>query len=268
VKFAIKSGRNTVLSDMRENPGESPLLSIVIPAYNEEQRLSATLGRVTEFAGKKDYGVEVIVVDNGSTDGTARIAEDFVSRYPFVRYLHEGRRGKGAAVRKGMLAGRGDYLLMSDADLAVPIGETDRLLSVIRQGADIAIGSREVEGAKRYGEPFSRHLMGRVFNLIVQSVLLPGMRDSQCGFKCFSRAVVPDLFAAGVIDGWGFDAEILYIAKLRGYRVMEVPVPWYYGEESKVNPLLDSWHMFREVFKVRHNGRRGIYWRDGINLKL
>jgi dolichyl-phosphate beta-glucosyltransferase len=264
VLFVFKCGRsaeNTMPSDRSGNPGERPWLSIIVPAYNEEQRLSASLDRLTDFAEKKDYAVEVIVIDNGSADGTAKIVRDVASGHPFVRYLYEGRRGKGAAVRKGMLAGRGEHLLMCDADLAVPIDEADRLLSVIRAGADIAIGSREVKGAKRYGEPFSRHLMGRVFNLIVQSVLLPGVRDSQCGFKCFSRAVVPDLFETGVIDGWGFDAEILYIAKLRGYRMTEVPVPWYYGQRSKVNPLLDAWHMFREVLKVRDNARKGIYGR-------
>jgi dolichyl-phosphate beta-glucosyltransferase len=252
-------------SNMSENVNDRPLLSIIIPAYNEEERLSVTLGRVAAFAEEQNYGVEVIVVDNASTDGTARVTKDFVSRYPFVMYLYEGRRGKGAAVRKGMFAACGDYLLMCDADLAVPIEESDKLLSVIRAGSDIAIGSREVKGAKRYGEPFHRHMMGRVFNLIVQLVLLPGVRDSQCGFKCFSRASASDLFGAGVIDGWAFDAEILYIARLRGYRVMEVPVSWYFGEKSKVNPLLDPLHMFREVLKVRDNGRKGIYNRN-VNL--
>jgi dolichyl-phosphate beta-glucosyltransferase len=249
-------------SNMREKPAERPLLSVVIPAYNEEERLSATLGRVADFAEKQDYNVEVIVVDNGSTDATADIAKDFASRHAFIRYLREDRRGKGAAVRKGMLAGSGEYLLMCDADLAVPIEETSRLLSVVRAGADIAIGSREAKGAKRYGEPFFRHVMGRAFNFIVRFMLLPGVRDSQCGFKCFRRAVVPYLFGTGVIDGWGFDAELLYMAKLKGYRLKEVPVPWYYGDKSKVNPLLDPWHMFREVLKVRENCRRGIYRRS------
>jgi dolichyl-phosphate beta-glucosyltransferase len=254
-------------SNMSENVNGRPLLSIIIPAYNEEERLSATLGRVAAFAEEQTYGVEVIVVDNASTDGTARVAKDFVSRHPFILYLYEGRRGKGAAVRKGMLAAAGDCLLMCDADLAVPIEESDKLLSVIRTGSDIAIGSREVKGAKRYGEPFHRHLMGRVFNLIVQLVLLPGVRDSQCGFKCFSHAAASYLFGAGVVDGWAFDAEILYIARLRGYRVMEVPVSWYFGEKSKVNPLRDPLLMFREVLKVRSNGRRGIYDRDIIHSK-
>jgi dolichyl-phosphate beta-glucosyltransferase len=248
--------------NMSRNTGGRPLLSLVIPAYNEEERLPGTLGRVADFAAQQSYGIEVLVVDNASTDGTRDIVRDFVSRYAFMHYLYEGRQGKGAAVRKGMLAGSGDYLLICDADLAVPIEDANKLLSFFHGGCDIAIGSREVKGAKRYGEPAYRHVRGRVFNLIVQLMLLPGVRDSQCGFKCFTRAAASDLFAAGVIEGWAFDAEILYISRLRGYRVMEVPVTWHYGKKSKVNPLLDPCHMFREVLTVRGNSRRGIYDRN------
>jgi dolichyl-phosphate beta-glucosyltransferase len=243
------------------NVDMKPLLSIVIPAYNEEARLPGSLGRVAEFGAKQDYGVEVIVVDNASTDGTCSVVREFASRYPFVRYLYEGQQGKGAAVRKGMLAGTGDYLLICDADLAVPIEDAEKLLAVLREGGDIAIGSREVKGARRYGEPAYRHVMGRVFNLVVRLLLLPGVRDSQCGFKCFTRRAAADLFSAGRIEGWAFDAEILYISRLRGYRVSEVPVRWYYGEKSKVNPLRDPLRMFGEVLKVRDNGRRGVYGR-------
>ncbi len=250
------------MSDTSRTGDDRPLLSIVIPAYNEEQRLPGTMDRVVKFVEKQSYAVEVLVVDNASTDGTRKIVDEFVSRYPFVHYLYEGRRGKGAAVRRGMLDGRGEYLLICDADLAVPIEDADKLIAVLRDGCDIAIGSREVKGAQRYGEPAYRHMMGRIFNLIVQLFLLPGVRDSQCGFKCFSRLAAFDLFRAGVIEGWAFDAEILYISRLRGYRVVEVPVNWYYGEKSKVNPLLDPYNMFREVLKVRDNGRRGTYDRN------
>ncbi len=246
-------------TDMTTNSEEHPMLSIVIPAFNEEERLPETLGRVAEFAAGQGYGVEIIVVDTASTDRTAEIVEDFAKRYPFVRALREERRGKGAAVRKGMLAGRGDYLLICDADLAVPIEEANDLLSFLRDGYDIAIGSREVKGARRCNEPSYRHMMGRVFNLVVQLLLLPGIRDSQCGFKCFRRRVAEDLFRAGTIDGWGFDAEILYISRLRGYRLTEVPVTWHYGEKSKVNPFRDPWHMLQEVLRVRANGHSGTY---------
>ncbi len=245
--------------NMDRNSDGRPLLSIIIPACNEEKRLPSSLGRVTEFAGRQSYGIEVIVVDNASTDATKGIIEEVASRHPFVRYLYEGRRGKGAAVKKGMLAGEGEYLLICDADLAVPIEDAGKILAALRDGSDIAIGSREVKGARRYGEPAYRHLMGRIFNLIVRLLLLPGVRDSQCGFKCFSRPAAADLFSTGVIEGWAFDAEILYISRLRGYRVVEVPVSWYYGAKSKVNPLLDPCRMFREVLKVRENGRSGLY---------
>jgi dolichyl-phosphate beta-glucosyltransferase len=246
-------------SNMSGNSQRQPLLSIVIPAFNEEDRLPATLSRVAEFAAGQRYGVEIIVVDNASTDGTGQIVEDFASRYPFVRLLQEKRRGKGIAVRKGMLAAAGEYLLICDADLAVPIEEANNLLTFLMDGYDVSIGSREVKGAKRCNEPFYRHLMGRLFNLVVQILLLPGIKDSQCGFKCFRRQAAVDLFTAGTVDGWGFDAEILYIARLRGYRAVEVPVIWYYGEKSKVNLFLDPWHMLKEVLRVRENNRKGIY---------
>jgi dolichyl-phosphate beta-glucosyltransferase len=253
-------------SNMSGNSQRQPLLSIVIPAFNEEDRLPATLSRVAEFAAGQRYDVEIIVVDNASTDGTGQIVEDFASRYPFVRLLQEKRRGKGIAVRKGMLAAAGEYLLICDADLAVPIEEANNLLTFLMDGYDISIGSREVKGAKRCNEPLYRHLMGRIFNLVVQILLLPGVKDSQCGFKCFRRQTAVDLFTVGTVDGWGFDAEILYIARLRGYRAVEVPVIWHYGEKSKVNPFFDPWHMLKEVLRVRGNGRKGVYGKRSNGL--
>ncbi len=239
-----------------------PLLSVIIPAFNEEERLSATLSRVAEFAARQSYVTEVIVVDNASTDRTSDIVKDFISRNPIFRLMREERRGKGAAVRTGMLAAAGEYFLICDADLAVPIEEAHALISFLHEGGyDIAIGSREADGAERFNEPPYRHLMGRVFNLVVRTLLLPGIKDSQCGFKCFRRQVAADLFGLGSIDGWGFDAEILYISRLRGYRLIEVPVKWYYGEKSKVNLLLDPWRMLRDVLKVRANGRKAKYGR-------
>jgi glycosyltransferase involved in cell wall biosynthesis len=236
-----------------------PRLSIIVPAYNEARRLPATLDRLVSFAEAKPFPVEALVVDNASTDGTKAVVMDFVSRTPFVKYLHEGNRGKGAAVRTGVMAASGEYILFSDADLAVPIEEADNFLPPRLPDCDVAIGSREAKGARRHGEPFRRHLMGRVFNLIVQGLLLPGLRDTQCGFKCFRRDVARDLFAAGTVRGFGFDVEILHIARLRGYRIAEVPVQWHYGEESKVRPVRDTWRMLDEIRKIRRNGRRGLY---------
>ena len=237
----------------------SPHLSIIVPAFNEARRLTATLDRLVSFAESRPFATEVLVVDNASTDATKAVVTEFVSRIPFVRYLYEAIQGKGAAVRTGVMAASGEYLLFSDADLAVPIEEADNFLPPRVPECDIAIGSREAKGARRYDEPFRRHLMGRVFNLLVRGLLLPGLQDTQCGFKCFRRDVARDLFPASTVHGWSFDVEILHIARLRGYRIAEVPVPWYYGEESKVRPVRDTWRMLNELRKIRENGRRGLY---------
>jgi len=234
-------------------------LSIIVPAFNEARRLPATLDRLVAYAESRPFSTEVLVVDNASTDATNAVATEFASRCPVVRCLQEGVRGKGAAVRTGVMAASGEYILFSDADLAVPVEEADNFLPPRVPDCDIAIGSREAEGARRYGEPFRRHLMGRVFNLVVRGLLLPGLQDTQCGFKCFRRDVARDLFPAGTVHGWSFDVEILYIAKLRGYRIAEVPVQWYYGEESKVRPVRDTWRMLNEISKIRKNGKRGLY---------
>ena len=220
-----------------------PLISIIVPAYNEAERLPFTLERIATFVKAQSYYAEVIVVDNASSDATKDIVTGFCSRYLFVKYLYEAVQGKGAAVRAGMLAGQGDYLFICDADLAVPIEEINKFLPPLLQDFDVAIGSREAEGAKRYGEPPHRHFMGRMFNVIVRALLLPGLRDTQCGFKCFRRNAAHDLFSRSRINGWSFDVELLYIARLRGYRIVEIPVNWYYGEKSKVSPARDSWLM-------------------------
>ncbi|SPP99904.1 putative glycosyltransferase [Candidatus Sulfobium mesophilum] len=242
--------------DSYGNPPSRVFLSIIIPAFNEEERLPDTLTKVVEFVESQMFIVEAIVVDNASTDRTAAIVADFASRYPFIRYLFEARRGKGAAVKTGMLSGHGDYLLISDADLAVPITEVREFLQPMRDNYDIAIGSREIKGAVRYNEPFHRHLMGRVFNLIVRLLVLPGLRDTQCGFKGFRRDVARDLFSASRIDGWSFDVEILCMAQQKGYRIIEVPVDWFYGEKSKINPARDAWVMLKDIIRIRQDCRR------------
>ena len=241
----------------------APRLSIIVPAFNEARRLPATLDRLVSFAESRPFVTEVFVVDNASTDSTKAIVTEFVSRNPVIAYLHEATRGKGAAVRNGVMAASGDYIIFCDADLAVQIEEADNFLPPRLPDCDIAIGSREAEGSRRYGEPFYRHLMGRVFNLAVKALLLPGLQDTQCGFKCFRREVARDLFPASTVLGWSFDVEILHIARLRGYRIVEVPVQWYYGEESKVRPLRDTWRMLNEILKIRENGRRGLYTSPG-----
>jgi dolichyl-phosphate beta-glucosyltransferase len=237
------------------------LLSIIVPAYNEEERLHDTLNKIAFFIECQEYATEVVIVNNASTDRTSSIIDDFTTQHPSFRQIYEPRRGKGAAVRTGILAGQGDYLLICDADLAVPLEEINKFLPLEQQliDYDIAIGSREVPGSVRYGEPLFRHLMGKVFNLVVRWLVLPGFHDTQCGFKCFRRNIAHALFSISTIDGWGFDVEILYIALRRGYRIVEIPVQWHYRKKSKINPLIDPWCMLRDILKVRRNCSKGIY---------
>jgi dolichyl-phosphate beta-glucosyltransferase len=239
--------------------GTSPLLTIIIPAYNEERRLRVTLPQVVAFAEAMEAPVEVLVVDNASTDCTSQVVREIADGHPIVSLLHQPIRGKGAAVRTGMLEGRGDYLFICDADLAMPIEQAARFLPPTAPAYDVAIASREAPGAKRYDEPWYRHVMGRVFNLLVRLLVVPGVQDTQCGFKCFRREVARDLFATQTLDGWAFDVEVLYIALRRGYRIIEVPIDWYYGEGSRVSPLRDSVKMLREVLRIRRSGRAGLY---------
>lgn len=238
-----------------------PLLSIIVPAHNEEQRLPGSLEKIVAFLEQQDYSAEVIVVENASQDNTAGVVEEFMARYPFISMIREERRGKGLAVKSGMLAGRGKYLFFCDADLSMPIEEVARFLPPQLEGYDVAIASREVEGARRYGEPTYRHLMGRAFNFLVRLLAVPGFQDTQCGFKCFRRAVARDVFPYQTMEGWGFDVEVLFIAQKRGYRIVEVPINWYYMASSRISPIKDTLSMLRELLKVRLNDWRGMYAR-------
>ncbi len=233
-------------------------LSIIIPAYNEEQRLPQTLEEVDRFLRQQSYTYEVIVVENGSTDRTSEVAETFAATHPYVRVMHS-RKGKGAAVKTGVLNARGEYLFICDADLSMPIEEVNKFLPPTLDDYDIAIASREVPGARRYDEPFYRHLEGRIFNLIVRLLAVPGIHDTQCGFKCFKRDVALDIFPYQTMDGWSFDVEVLYIARKRGYRLVEVPINWYYKANSRINPIRDAIDMLLEVIKIRINAWKGLY---------
>lgn len=237
----------------------APLLSLIIPAYNEAERLPVTLPAVIAFLDAQPYGVELILVDNNSRDDTRRIAAEFAATRPYISVLSEPTQGKGAAVRAGMLAATGDYLFMADADFSMPVEEIAKFLPPNLSAYDVAIGSREAPGAVRYNEPAYRHLMGRVFNFYVKVLAIPGFEDTQCGFKCFRREVARDILPYQTIDGWAFDVELLFIALRRGYHVIEVPVDWYYGENSRVSPVRDTINMIREVLRIRFNGRAGRY---------
>jgi dolichyl-phosphate beta-glucosyltransferase len=235
------------------------LLSLIIPAHNEENRLPDSLSRIFAFLESQNYPSEVIVVENGSTDRTAQVVEAMTLQYANLHLLREPLRGKGLAVRRGMLEATGAYRFICDADLSMPIEEVNRFLPPILKDADIAIASREAPGAIRYGEPFHRHWFGRVFNLLVRLLAVPGFHDTQCGFKCLRAEVVDDLFRVQRLDGWTFDVELLFIALKRGYRVVEVPIPWYYNPGSRVSLIPDSLAMLNDLFVIRRNWRAGLY---------
>jgi dolichyl-phosphate beta-glucosyltransferase len=237
-------------------------LSIIIPAYNEEGRLPGTLRQVSDFLSTQSYSSEVLVIENGSSDHTLQVAQEFAQSYPQLRVLQCTQRGKGLAVRQGMLAARGEYRFMCDADLSMPIAEVSRFLPPKLNDIDIAIASRETPGAVRYHEPHYRHIVGRVYNGLIRLVALPGLQDTQCGFKCFRGGLVEELFSRQTLGGWSFDVELLFIARRRGYHIAEVPIAWEYNPGSKVNVLRDSFRMAVDLLSIRLNGWRGIYDRQ------
>jgi len=240
---------------------DKPLLSLVIPAYNEAapDRLPKSLREVVAFVQQQDFPIEVIIVNNNSSDGTLEIAEAAAAEYSFIRAITERTQGKGAAVRTGMFAATGEYLFICDADLSMPIQEVLKFIPPMAADYDIAIASREAAGARRIGEPEMRHIMGRVFNFIVQVIAVRGLKDTQCGFKCFRREAALSVFPLQTIDGWAFDVELLFIAQQKGYHIVEIPITWIYKEQSKIKPVKDSYNMVLETLRIRLNGWRGIY---------
>lgn len=242
-----------------EKKSARPFLSIIVPAYNEGKRLPKTLPQITHFAGAQGYPIEVIVVNNNSQDNTREIAEEFAAEFGYIKVIDEPRQGKGAAVKTGLLAGRGEYMFIADADLSMPIGEVKKFLPPLAEAYDVAIGSREVAGAVRYDEPEYRHLMGRVFNWIVRLLAVPGFQDTQAGFKCFRHDAAKDIVARQTIDGWAFDVELLYIARRHSYKIVEIPIEWHYRPNSRISPLRDSINMVKEVLAIRRKGAQGVY---------
>ena len=234
-------------------------LSIIIPAYNEAHRLPATLEKIFAFLEKQPYSAEIVVIENGSQDDTLAIARRYESEHPQLRVYHETQRGKGLAVRRGMREAIGAYRFMCDADLSMPIDEVNRFIPPKLEDFDVAIASREAPGAQRFNEPWYRHLIGRGFNTMIRILALPELQDTQCGFKCFRGALVDDLFNHQTITGWSFDVEILYIARARGYKIVEIPIPWYFNADSKVRVFSDSFQMGIDLLNIRRNARRGEY---------
>lgn len=231
---------------------EIPLVSIIIPAHNEERRLPHTLNQVFDFLSAQSYSGEVLIVENGSTDRTVEIAREFSRRHPELQVIQESGRGKGRAVKLGMLSARGEYRFMADADLSMPIEELNHFLPPRLTDFDIAIGSREAPGSRRYNEPYYRHWGGRLINAIIRLLTLPGLQDTQCGFKCFRAEIAEDLFELQTLDGFAFDVEVLYLARRRGYHIVEIPVNWYFNPESKVHLINDTLRMIADIWTIRH----------------
>lgn len=237
----------------------SIFLSIVIPVFNEERRLPTTLENVISFMSSQPYSSEVIVVENGSLDHTLQIALEFAKNFDQIRVLRAETRGKGLAVQQGMLAAHGSFRFMCDADFSMPVDQINRFIPPALQDFDIAIASREAPGAVRYNEPQYRHTVGRIFNTLIRLLALPNLNDTQCGFKCFRAPVAEELFHLQTINGWSFDVELLFIARQRGYKIVELPIPWYFNPESKINVLRDSFRMATDLLQIRLNGLRGVY---------
>jgi dolichyl-phosphate beta-glucosyltransferase len=240
---------------------DAPTYSIVLPAYNERERIAGTLDGILAHATRRGWNVEVIVVNDGSNDGTAEIVCEYVRKHPALRLLENpGNRGKGYSVRNGMLHARGDILLFSDADLSSPIGEADKLFAAIVKGADIAIGSRWLDPQLQIRrQPLYRQLFGRIFNLALRIILGLQFTDTQCGFKAFTRRSAQAIFPLQKIERWGFDPELLYLARKFGFAVSEVPVAWSHREGTRINPLRDGMRMFGEILRIRWYALKGNY---------
>ena len=237
----------------------STFLSIIIPAYNEENRLPKSLGQVLRFLEGQSFTSEVIVVENGSADNTLDVAQEFAQKHANVRVIKSDQRGKGLAIQRGVKEAKGEYLFMCDADLSMPIEEISKFFPPKLNKVDVAIGSREAPGAVRYNEPPYRHITGRVFNTLIHWLVLPGLQDTQCGFKCIRADIARDIFPRQTLTGWAFDVELLYIARRHGYQIVEIPIDWYFNADSKISVIRDSLRMFLDLLRIRFNAWRGLY---------
>jgi glycosyltransferase involved in cell wall biosynthesis len=238
-----------------------PTLSVIIPAYNEAQRIGPTLDDVIAWLRRQPLPHELYVVDDGSEDETCAVVQKRLEDLAFARLIRTPEnRGKGHAVRTGMLAARGDLRLFMDADNSTPIAELDGLLALVRSGAHVAIGSRRAPGATiDVRQPWYRRLWSRAANRVVQAGLLDGIHDTQCGFKLFTGSAAGAVFARARIDGWGFDLEALALAQRLGFQVAEQPVSWSDDSRSRISPLRDAWRITKEFFRIRRAFRRGEY---------
>jgi len=236
-------------------------ISIIIPAYNEAKRISNVLNAIEEYFSQRTLPYEVIVVDDGSTDITKEVVQDYQDRLQNLKIIaHSPNKGKGYAVKQGMLAGQGQYFLLTDADNATPFEEIDKLLNWIKQDYPVVIGSRYLSDSNIViRQSFYRRSLGRLANLIIQLLAVWGIKDTQCGFKCFENNAAREIFKRQTIDGWGFDFEILAIARKLGYQIKEVPVSWQNVGDSRVRPIKSALKTLRELLVIKVNLVRGKY---------
>ena len=237
--------------------GRSSHLTFVIPAYNEIGRIGPGIATLLDYVATKPFPCDLILVDDNSSDGTGQYVQERIGgRMPLTVLRNEPNRGKGHSVRRGMLAGTGDYVMFCDADFSTPIGETDKMLVALDSGADVAIGSRGMkESDITTHQPWWREMPGKMFGVAVRTIALPGVRDSQCGFKFFRREAAQAVFPLVELERWAFDVEVLYIARQLGYSIAEVPVQWVNDPQSKVHMLTDGPRMLRDILTVKRRHR-------------
>jgi glycosyltransferase involved in cell wall biosynthesis len=235
------------------------LLSIIIPAYNEASRLPESLEKIIKYLKTQDYGYEILVIENGSSDNTLEIAQGYSEKYDFIRVIHEEKSGKGRAVQRGVREAQGEFCFMCDADLSMPIEGISKFLPPAIAVPQIVIGSREAEGAVRFNEPSYRHIGGRLINWVIRVFALPGFQDTQCGFKLFRTDIAQKLVEKQTMMGWSFDIELLFLARKKGYEIIEIPIDWYYAEMSHVKPVRDALRLIADIIKIRWRSFRGLY---------
>lgn len=242
-------------------PSDHPHLSVVLPMYNEEERITRSLHKLATYFASQDYSYEVVLVDDGSADRSIAVAQGILSEVPTLRVLQSDRNyGKGHAVRTGMLAAKGDFVLFSDADLSTPIEELDKFWPYLNGGYDVVIGSRKMKGAvlERH-QPWLREHMGKVFTWMTNRLITRNISDLTCGFKSFTHEAAQEVFSRQALNDWSFDAEIIYIAQRRGLKIKEVPVHWHDERGSKVKFPRDIIRSLQGLMKIRNNSRRGLY---------
>jgi len=235
--------------------------SIVIPAYNESARIGGTIEKILAFSARSGWEAEILIVDDGSRDDTTQVVRQYAARNPALRLIeNSGNHGKGYSVRNGVLHAQGQMILFSDADLSSPIEESSALFAALAEDADVAVGSRWLRSElQTRRQPLHRQLYGRIFNLLLRLILGLHYKDTQCGFKAFTRQAALTIFPLQKIERWGFDPEILYLARRFGFRVKEVPVRWAHREGTRLNPVRDGLRMFWEVLKIRWFALGGKY---------